>query len=787
VLRFFSASALVCLALWFFPKAGAADGDLGLVVGNLVFVDSNQNDLADTNEGLGGVKVQLFRTGDDPASTTPLGMAVTDSDGFYLIHGLAEGDYFLHLPASEFVSSGKLLRHRPLSNLTPGDDDLGQDGVLSGNPDMHGVSSMVFHLAGGTQPTETGFQAAADDAADGDGNLTLDFGFSLPPLAVGNLVFFDRNGNGRADDEEGVPGVRVELFKEGETTALAVQNTAQNGHFLFDQLLPGRYYLRVPATEFAPGKPLYSMKSLPGVMTGDDDTSEDGEDASEPEVTGLQCAVFSLAPGEAPTGENGMEQVWDDPRDSDVDLTRDFGLMDHTNLPATYEQWRAANSLPNADGDADSDGLSDRVEYALLGPPQSGVKAGLLHLVEGQGGGNWGLRFKRRRGSPTDVIYTVQVSTDARPSAPWQTVTRPPSIVIGDDGSERVTYEQLSEESGVSGHSFGFCRLLVEVDGELEPVIPTLGWHRRRLVLNHNSIGSPFAPEPLFTGLVSGVSSSAVQLTESLNGLFERGDEYYLEALTGSLAGHRWKVDEDASEDTTLALLPNHSFSTQPGTPETLLGAQVCIRPLQTLREKLPVARYYASRNPATADTATFYAPSTASWQSYWLYAAPEGSRWVSTNDADLMDAGGRMLEPTEGMLVRCRGIAASHIEAGEVRQGKFAVPLKQGRNWVASPWCVEDSPLSRGMTQASGFVSSANPLYADRILVWNGDLGTVPAGYDSYFYAKIGGRAWWTSSSDASLADLSSASLFKPGACTFIQVTTPRADWVLVSPLWSE
>ena len=70
-----------------------------------------------------------------------------------------------------------------------------------------------------TAPTgaqyETGAFSDSDDADDANGNLTIDFGFQIQnPLqvGVGNLVFIDQNANGMADDNEGVPGVLLQVF-----------------------------------------------------------------------------------------------------------------------------------------------------------------------------------------------------------------------------------------------------------------------------------------------------------------------------------------------------------------------------------------------------------------------------------------------------------------------------------------------------------------------------------------------------------------------------------------------
>jgi hypothetical protein len=87
-----------------------------------------------------------------------------------------------------------------------GDDTVGENGVDDPSPAINGIRTPVFALASGAQPTKTGtvlengFEHAYDDAlGDSDIDLTQDFGFSPITLSAGNLVFLDRNNNGRFD------------------------------------------------------------------------------------------------------------------------------------------------------------------------------------------------------------------------------------------------------------------------------------------------------------------------------------------------------------------------------------------------------------------------------------------------------------------------------------------------------------------------------------------------------------------------------------------------------------
>ncbi|MDB6118736.1 MAG: hypothetical protein JWO08_2517, partial [Verrucomicrobiaceae bacterium] len=320
--------------------------DLGfyrpLGIGNLVFVDTNHNDRADPGEGIAGVDVQLYRASDTPGQDFALLDLVTDDSGHFLFGGLAAGDYKLYIPPSQFQQGGPLEGALSLTGVGPAahDDDDSEDGIDDSEPQTNGILSQAIRLAAGGAPTEgtgeTGSNAADDDAADADVDLTVDFGFTLPfgKVGLGNLVFIDNDHDGKYDDGEGVAGVTVKLFVAGANpladTPVALIQTASDGSYLFSNIDPGSYFLFVPPSEFALGKPLFSALSVIGTQSGDDESGEDGIDVPTPEISGVTTAEFNLALGTAPTDgttELGYSAGSDNFHDADVDLTHDFGFV----------------------------------------------------------------------------------------------------------------------------------------------------------------------------------------------------------------------------------------------------------------------------------------------------------------------------------------------------------------------------------------------------------------------------------------------------------------------------
>ncbi|GEP42210.1 SdrD B-like domain-containing protein [Brevifollis gellanilyticus] len=314
-----------------------------VAVGNLVFVDQDGDGIADEGEGRDDIVVRLFAAGDDPLTDSPVAQRLTSDGGFYFFEDLAPGDYFLHIPPSEFRLFKQLYAAQSISGNIAGDDQLGQDGLDAGSPLSTGVRTAVFTLAVGSAPTsatgESGLHAGSDSFRDADVDLTRDLGFFVPsyePVGIGNAVFKDSNGSLHMEASEGVPDVMVMLFAEGNDpmtdTPLGSRLTDENGSYLFDGLLPGSYFIHIPASEFNPGGPLQNVTSLPGYGLDnglDDNADENGEDGTSLALEGIGSRVIQLAADSEPTGlsgETGFRAADDVGDDDNVDLTVDFGF-----------------------------------------------------------------------------------------------------------------------------------------------------------------------------------------------------------------------------------------------------------------------------------------------------------------------------------------------------------------------------------------------------------------------------------------------------------------------------
>ena len=177
-------------------------GEIGAgSIGDTVFLDLNNNGVADAGEGISGVTVRL--QGDLNGDGILDGLtALTDANGHYL---------FDHLPAP---TGGQDYTVTVLSGVAAGlTQTVDPDGIKDG--------ASVVHLT-----------AAAPV------NLNQDFGYRGAGQ-IGDTVFADNNGNGSPDAGEGIPNITVTLH--GDVDGDGVQETVTastdaNGNYLFTGL-----------------------------------------------------------------------------------------------------------------------------------------------------------------------------------------------------------------------------------------------------------------------------------------------------------------------------------------------------------------------------------------------------------------------------------------------------------------------------------------------------------------------------------------------------------------------
>ena len=234
--------------------------------------------------------------------------------------------------------------------------DMGGAVIRSMTWSLYGSSVDVSPQLSGSGSSGTGTRdlatARASAISMNISGYVGNFNFDLcEKVALGNIVFFD-NGNGGGIENDGiqngsepvVPNVDVELYDSADTL-VSNTTTNANGHYYFDNIEQGVYYVKIPASEFTAGQPLDGFVSSAGADNGiTDDNKENGIDNADPATNGIKSNNFSLTDGQIPTGEDQSEYPGT-LLDANVNATDDFGFVLEGTPPNTPP---TGTQLPNA-------------------------------------------------------------------------------------------------------------------------------------------------------------------------------------------------------------------------------------------------------------------------------------------------------------------------------------------------------------------------------------------------------------------------------------------------------
>jgi len=133
---------------------------------------------------------------------------------------------------------------------------------------------------------------------DDDTNTTL-----LSDIS-GN-VWIETDGNSMFDGELGPSGVLILLLDSDEDTIVA-QSTTVSGKYEFNNVNPGKYYLRLDASAFGIGAPLFGLQSCFGFNDANDmvDDDDNGSDTG----IGVQTTSFTLT-DDNPSSNTPIEYI----------------------------------------------------------------------------------------------------------------------------------------------------------------------------------------------------------------------------------------------------------------------------------------------------------------------------------------------------------------------------------------------------------------------------------------------------------------------------------------------
>jgi choice-of-anchor A domain-containing protein/uncharacterized repeat protein (TIGR01451 family) len=181
---------------------------LPAAIGDRVWFDINRNGIQDEGEtGIGGVTVELYNCNDLLQQSV-----LTEANGYYLFADLEPGNYYIKFikPADYTFTSA----------------DQGSDDSKDSDADPVTGKTVCTNLS------------------DNEHDMTWDAGMYTTYASIGDKVWLDSNQDGFQDEsEDGVSGVVVRLFDCDDILKNTTQ-TNQNGLYLFENLLPGNYYIQ---------------------------------------------------------------------------------------------------------------------------------------------------------------------------------------------------------------------------------------------------------------------------------------------------------------------------------------------------------------------------------------------------------------------------------------------------------------------------------------------------------------------------------------------------------------
>lgn len=106
----------------------------------------------------------------------------------------------------------------------------------------HGnISNWLVNTDGETANTDFIDLTMGEDITDIDAGL-------IPRAKIEGRIFEDLNDNGLDDDGQGFEGMLIELLDDNQNVVLS-ENSDTNGSYVFDGIIPGKYYLRYTINE----------------------------------------------------------------------------------------------------------------------------------------------------------------------------------------------------------------------------------------------------------------------------------------------------------------------------------------------------------------------------------------------------------------------------------------------------------------------------------------------------------------------------------------------------------
>ncbi len=181
-------------------------------VGDYIWFDANANGVQDAGEsGINDIEVKLYKNDGTLVATTKSANDADGKAGYYAFDNLHSGDYYIQItPPSGFHISPK---------------DVGSDDEKDSDIDAQGKTAQ-FHLG-----------IKSED-------LKYDAGI-YKPSSIGSTIWYDTNHNGIRESGEDCRNIDLNVSLLDSADHPIQTQTTHNCHYLFTNLLPGTYKVKV--------------------------------------------------------------------------------------------------------------------------------------------------------------------------------------------------------------------------------------------------------------------------------------------------------------------------------------------------------------------------------------------------------------------------------------------------------------------------------------------------------------------------------------------------------------
>lgn len=433
---------------------------------------------------------------------------------------------------------------------------------------------------------------------------------------------------------------------------------------------------------------------------------------------------------------------------------------------AAYTAWSA--QIPSekdraATADADGDGLSNLLEYALGRSAATAEDAAPLKLTRD---GNKLTVSYSRPVDRTDVRYELQVSHDLNS---WVTV--PDTQRTTASGSGERVYER-----NIAGIDRLFFRLNVNGAGASASTTPAgvininiAGGNGSSPAAGTSVIGVGLTQFAAYRGTAETIDKNTLGDAQAkwTEGQFEGSNgAYLLEITSGPAAGTTYDIQKTSAQSLTLS---------QPLASGVTSGVTFEIRKQWTLGSIFG-AKNEAGLGGGSSTTADLVQIRNGEqYDTYYYQTTGEGGIGWRKQGAPSTDQANVVVYQEDGITIKRKQAQPTKLSfVGAVKQGKTSIPVFPGQNVLANvysaPLTLAGSGLYTG-NPATGLASGSETT-ADQVLMWNG------AKYDTYYYSTQGGWKKVGAANDAGKTQIPVG-----GAITIVRKAAEGFNWVASQP----